>query len=141
MPPTSGVSARPWPVLLWSLYFDQPCGRQDLGHATGLSPASVSNVIRELIDMGTVVESGSVESDGDRPVDAGDGTGWTGRAAGGRDRRRRTGAFGVSRRYGARRAELAIKRNRAASGAWQLSESSGRFRGNECSVPIPPLFP
>jgi predicted NBD/HSP70 family sugar kinase len=54
-------------VLLWSLYFDQPCSRQDLGEATGLSPASVSNVTRELIDEGIVAEAGSVDSDGGRP--------------------------------------------------------------------------
>ena len=54
-------------VLLWSLYFDQPCSRQDLGEATGLSSASVSNVIRELIHEGIVVEAGSVDSDGGRP--------------------------------------------------------------------------
>jgi predicted NBD/HSP70 family sugar kinase len=54
-------------VLLWSLYFDQPCSRQDLSEATGLSPASVSNVTRELIDEGIVVEAGSVDSDGGRP--------------------------------------------------------------------------
>src|ERR1700722_17275859 len=54
-------------VLLWSLYFDQPCSRQDLSEATGLSSASVSNVIRELIDEGIVAEAGSVDSDGGRP--------------------------------------------------------------------------
>ena len=54
-------------VLLWSLYFDQPCSRQDLSRATGLSPASVSNVVRDLIDEGIVVEAGSVDSDGGRP--------------------------------------------------------------------------
>lgn len=54
-------------VLLWSLYFDQPLSRQDLSLATGLSPASVSNVVRELLDEGIVVEAGSVESDGGRP--------------------------------------------------------------------------
>ena len=54
-------------VLLWSLYFDQPCSRQDLGEATGLSSASVSNVIRELIQEGIVIEAGSVDSDGGRP--------------------------------------------------------------------------
>src|SRR5450755_2845564 len=53
-------------VLLWSLYFDQPCSRQDLSEATGLSSASVSNVIRELIHEGIVVEAGSVDSDGGR---------------------------------------------------------------------------
>ncbi|MGK5557727.1 ROK family transcriptional regulator [Actinomadura kijaniata] len=54
-------------VLLWALYFDQPCTRQDLSRATGLSPASVSNVMRELIEEGLVVEAGSVESEGGRP--------------------------------------------------------------------------
>lgn len=54
-------------VLLWSLYFGQPCSRQDLSETTGLSPASVSNVIRELIRDGIVLEAGSVDSDGGRP--------------------------------------------------------------------------
>jgi predicted NBD/HSP70 family sugar kinase len=54
-------------VLLWSLYFGQPCSRQDLSEGTGLSPASVSNVIRELIREGIVLEAGSVDSDGGRP--------------------------------------------------------------------------
>ncbi len=54
-------------MLLWSLYFDQPCSRQDLSEATGLSPASVSNVTRELIDERIVAEAGSVDSDGGRP--------------------------------------------------------------------------
>ena len=39
----------------------------DLSEATGLSAASVSNVIRELIDEGIVAEAGSVDSDGGRP--------------------------------------------------------------------------
>ncbi|MEV5750549.1 ROK family transcriptional regulator [Actinoallomurus sp. NPDC052308] len=54
-------------VLLWSLYFDQPCTRQELSQATGLSPASVSNVVRELIEEGVVAEAGAVDSDGGRP--------------------------------------------------------------------------
>src|ERR1700759_1189011 len=54
-------------VLLWSLYFDQPCSRQDLSAATGLSSASVSNVIRELIAEGIVIEAGSGDSRGGRP--------------------------------------------------------------------------
>src|SRR3984893_3472637 len=54
-------------VLLSSLFFDQPCSRQELSEETGLSPASVSNVVRELIDDGIVVEAGSVDSDGGRP--------------------------------------------------------------------------
>jgi predicted NBD/HSP70 family sugar kinase len=54
-------------VLLWSLFSSQPCSRQDLSEATGLSAASVSNVIRELISEGIVTEAGSVDSDGGRP--------------------------------------------------------------------------
>jgi predicted NBD/HSP70 family sugar kinase len=54
-------------MLLSSLYFDQPRSRQDLSETTGLSAASVSNVIRELIHDGIVVEAGSVDSDGGRP--------------------------------------------------------------------------
>ncbi len=54
-------------ILLSSLFFEQPRSRQDLSEETGLSPASVSNVVRELIDDGIVVEAGSVDSDGGRP--------------------------------------------------------------------------
>ena len=54
-------------VLLTSLFFDQPRSRPELSEETGLSPASVSNVVRELIDEGIVVEAGSVDSDGGRP--------------------------------------------------------------------------
>ena len=39
----------------------------DLSRATGLSTASVGNVIGELIDEGVVVEAGAVESEGGRP--------------------------------------------------------------------------
>jgi predicted NBD/HSP70 family sugar kinase len=54
-------------VLLWSLFIGQPCSRQDLSWATGLSTASVSNVVREFIGEGIVAEAGSVDSDGGRP--------------------------------------------------------------------------
>jgi predicted NBD/HSP70 family sugar kinase len=54
-------------VLLSSLFFDQPRSRPELSEATGLSPASVSNVVRELIGEGIVVEAGSIDSDGGRP--------------------------------------------------------------------------
>src|SRR5262249_52131186 len=45
----------------------QPRSRHELSAATGLSAASVTNVIRELIDEGIVIETGLVESDGGRP--------------------------------------------------------------------------
>ena len=54
-------------AVLWSLYFSQPGTRQDLSAATGLSAASVTNVIRELLNEGIVIEAGSVDSDGGRP--------------------------------------------------------------------------
>ena len=54
-------------AVLWSLYLDQPRSRHELGAATGLSAASVTNVVRELIDEGIVVETGLAESDGGRP--------------------------------------------------------------------------
>src|SRR5579859_7917475 len=54
-------------AVLWSLYFNRPGSRQDLSAATGLSPASVTNVVRELLDDGIVTEAGSEDSDGGRP--------------------------------------------------------------------------
>ena len=54
-------------AVLWSLYLSQPRSRQELSAATGLSAASVTNVIRELIDEGIVIETGLAESDGGRP--------------------------------------------------------------------------
>jgi len=54
-------------ALLWSLYLSKQRNRQELSDTTGLSQASVSNVVRELLDEGIVIEAGSVESDGGRP--------------------------------------------------------------------------
>ena len=54
-------------VVLRSLYFSRPASRHDLSAATGLSVASVTNVIRELLDEGIVTEAGSEDSDGGRP--------------------------------------------------------------------------
>jgi predicted NBD/HSP70 family sugar kinase len=54
-------------AVLWSLYFSRSGTRQDLAVATGLSPASVTNVVRELLDEGIVIEAGSIDSDGGRP--------------------------------------------------------------------------
>ncbi|SEM06001.1 ROK family transcriptional regulator [Streptacidiphilus jiangxiensis] len=53
--------------LLRQLYFHGPLSRQDLIQATGLSSASVSNVVADLLDAGLVVEAGAVESEGGRP--------------------------------------------------------------------------
>src|SRR5215469_7187377 len=54
-------------AVLWSLYLSQPRSRQDLSTATGLSAASVTNVVRELLDEGIVIETGQADSDGGRP--------------------------------------------------------------------------
>ena len=54
-------------VVLWSLYLAQAGSRPEVGAATGLSAASVTSVVRELIDEGIVVETGLAESDGGRP--------------------------------------------------------------------------
>jgi predicted NBD/HSP70 family sugar kinase len=54
-------------AVLWSLYLRQSGSRQDLGAATGLSAASVTNVVRELLDEGIVLETGLADSDGGRP--------------------------------------------------------------------------
>jgi predicted NBD/HSP70 family sugar kinase len=54
-------------AVLWSIYLTQPCSRHHLGAVTGLSAASVTNVVRELIDEGIVIETGLAESDGGRP--------------------------------------------------------------------------
>jgi predicted NBD/HSP70 family sugar kinase len=54
-------------LLLRHLYFHDQVSRQDLSRATGLSTASVSNVVAEMIEAGIVIEAGAVESDGGRP--------------------------------------------------------------------------
>ena len=54
-------------ALLSALYLTDARSRQELGSATGLSQASVSNVVAELLDEGLVVEAGVVDSDGGRP--------------------------------------------------------------------------
>ncbi|MCW2900246.1 MAG: hypothetical protein JWO67_2511 [Streptosporangiaceae bacterium] len=54
-------------VLLRHLYLDGPLSRQELSRRTGLSAASVSNVVADLVVGGLVVEAGMVESDGGRP--------------------------------------------------------------------------
>ncbi len=54
-------------VLLWTLYFDGPMSRQELGARTGLSLTTVSTVVGELLGEGLVTEAGTVDSDGGRP--------------------------------------------------------------------------
>ncbi|WP_326566454.1 ROK family protein [Amycolatopsis rhabdoformis] len=54
-------------TLLSSLYLRGPVSRLELVAESGLSPATVTNVVAELIGDGVVAEAGSVESDGGRP--------------------------------------------------------------------------
>ncbi|WP_239103808.1 ROK family transcriptional regulator [Microbispora corallina] len=54
-------------LLLRTLYFGHELSRHDLSRLTGLSPATVSNVVGDLIADGIVVEAGAVDSDGGRP--------------------------------------------------------------------------
>ncbi|HEX4830527.1 MAG TPA: ROK family transcriptional regulator [Trebonia sp.] len=44
-------------VALRALYLGRPCGRHELSERTGLSPASVTNVVRELLDEGILTEA------------------------------------------------------------------------------------
>lgn len=50
-------------LLLHTLHVSAPSGRHGLAAATGLSAASVGDVVRELVDEGVVIEVGSVDSD------------------------------------------------------------------------------
>jgi predicted NBD/HSP70 family sugar kinase len=54
-------------AVLWSLYLKHAQSRHALSTATGLSAASVTNVVRELIDEGIVIETGLAAPDGGRP--------------------------------------------------------------------------
>jgi predicted NBD/HSP70 family sugar kinase len=54
-------------ALLWELCLTHPLTRLDLSMRTGLSPATVSNLVSQFLTEGLVVETGSVESDGGRP--------------------------------------------------------------------------
>jgi predicted NBD/HSP70 family sugar kinase len=49
---------------MWSLFAGQPCSRQDLSDATGLSFTSICKAIRELIDEGVVTEASPAGSGG-----------------------------------------------------------------------------
>ncbi len=54
-------------TLLRRLFFAGPLGRQELARQTGLSPATVTNVMSALLTEGVIVEAGVEESDGGRP--------------------------------------------------------------------------
>lgn len=54
-------------LVLQKLYFSGSSSRLELSEHTGLSPATVTNVVTGLLDEGIVVEAGFEESSGGRP--------------------------------------------------------------------------
>jgi predicted NBD/HSP70 family sugar kinase len=52
---------------LWELYMQGPMTRQAVGRAAGVSLATVSNLVGDLVDQGVVIEVGLQESNGGRP--------------------------------------------------------------------------
>lgn len=53
--------------LLNLLYFNEPTTRLDLSRDSGLSPATVTKIIAEMIEEGIVIETGLEDSQGGRP--------------------------------------------------------------------------
>jgi predicted NBD/HSP70 family sugar kinase len=54
-------------TVLRSIYLDRSVSRQELSQLTGLSSATVTNVVAELFQDGIVIEAGMEESQGGRP--------------------------------------------------------------------------
>jgi predicted NBD/HSP70 family sugar kinase len=52
---------------LAAVYHNGPMTRQEIGVATGVSQATVSNLVGDLLDQGVIVEAGAEDSDGGRP--------------------------------------------------------------------------
>jgi predicted NBD/HSP70 family sugar kinase len=52
---------------LAAVYHNGPITRQEIGEATGVSPATVSNLVGDLLDQGVIVEAGAEDSNGGRP--------------------------------------------------------------------------
>ncbi len=49
------------------VYLNGPMTRQEVGTAAGVSPATVSNLVGELLEQGVLIEVGLEDSDGGRP--------------------------------------------------------------------------
>src|SRR5262245_35877085 len=64
---TRDIRRRNRAILLSTVFFDGPLSRLELGQRSGLSSATVSTVVAELIDDGLIVEAGQVDSGGGRP--------------------------------------------------------------------------
>jgi glucokinase-like ROK family protein len=54
-------------IVLRQLYFEGPLSRMELSQRSGLSPATVTNVVNELLVEGIFMENGFEESEGGRP--------------------------------------------------------------------------
>ncbi len=54
-------------TVLRTLFFDGANNRLDISQSTGLSSATVTNIVAELLAEGSIIESGSAESRGGRP--------------------------------------------------------------------------
>ena len=52
---------------LTAVYHNGPMTRQEIGEAIGVSQATVSNLVGDLLDHGVVIEAGAEDSDGGRP--------------------------------------------------------------------------
>src|SRR5262245_17740298 len=64
---TRDILRRNRAILLPTVFFDGPLSRLELGQRSGLSSATVSTVVADLIDDGLIVEAGQVDSGGGRP--------------------------------------------------------------------------
>jgi predicted NBD/HSP70 family sugar kinase len=54
-------------AVLQHIYTAAPISRQEITEYSGLSQATVANVVTDLLDLGIVVEAGRVDSQGGRP--------------------------------------------------------------------------
>jgi predicted NBD/HSP70 family sugar kinase len=52
---------------LAAVYHNGPMTRQEIGEAIGVSQATVSNLVGDLLSQGVIVEAGAEDSDGGRP--------------------------------------------------------------------------
>lgn len=54
-------------AALQQLYFHGPLSRLEISRRCGVSPATMTNVVSELMEQGLITESGSKQSEGGRP--------------------------------------------------------------------------
>jgi predicted NBD/HSP70 family sugar kinase len=54
-------------LILKEFYFNGPVTRLDVSRVTKLSPATVTNIVTDLLENGILIEEGSLESAGGRP--------------------------------------------------------------------------